>query len=174
MTLPSYAGLVRNVPDFPIPGIQFKDITTLLQDGPALRAVISDLAAPFDGAQIDTVVGVESRGFIFAAPVAVQLGAGFVPIRKPGKLPAPTASIAYSLEYGANELHMHRDAIRPGARVLLVDDLLATGGTVGAAAQLIEQLGGTVVALAFVIELRFLAGRSALPPYPIHALIEYD
>ncbi len=168
-----YAGLIRNVPNFPIPDVQFKDITTLLQDGPAFRALIDDLARPYVDARIDVVVGVESRGFLFAAPVAYTLGAGLVLIRKPGKLPAQTVQIEYSLEYGTNTLQMHHDAIRPGARVLIVDDVLATGGTVAAAAQLVQQVGGEIVALVFPIELTFLDGRAKVDSYPVFSLVQY-
>ena len=170
---PAYAGLIRNIPDFPIPGVQFKDITPLLADGPAFRAVIDELAARYADQRIDIVAGVEARGYIFAAPLAYRLGAGLVPIRKPGKLPAETVEIEYSLEYGTNRLQMHRDAFKPGVRVLLVDDLLATGGTIAAAAQLVESLGGHVVELAFVIELTFLQGRDRTGAYPVFSLIQF-
>lgn len=169
----NYEALIRNVPDFPIPGVQFKDITTLLRDGPAFKQVIEGLVTQYRGQPIDIVAGVESRGFIFSAPVAYELGAGLAPIRKPGKLPAETIEVAYALEYGTNTLQMHADAFEPGARVLIVDDLLATGGTVGAAAQLVEKLGGEVVGLAFVIELLFLNGRERLGQYPIFSLVQY-
>lgn len=169
----AYTTLIRNVPDFPIPGIQFKDITTLLRDGSAFQAVIDDFIAVFRDQQIDVVAGIESRGFIFAAPLALALGAGMVPIRKPGKLPYRTVQVAYSLEYGTNILQMHEDAFEPGARVLVVDDLLATGGTTAAAVQLIEQIGGVVVAAAFVIELAFLNGRSRLGNTPVFSLVQY-
>jgi adenine phosphoribosyltransferase len=165
--------LIRNVPDFPIPGVQFKDITTLLRDGPAFRRVIDLIADQYRDQRIDIVAGVESRGFIFSAPVAYQLGAGLAPIRKPGKLPAETIEVHYELEYGTNTLQMHADAFDRGARVLIVDDLLATGGTIAAAADLVERLGGEVVALAFVIELSFLNGRARLGDYPIFSLIQY-
>jgi adenine phosphoribosyltransferase len=167
------ASLVRNVPDFPLPGIQFKDITTLIANGPAFAEVIRQMAERYTGQQIDAVAGVESRGFIFSAPIALQLGVGLIPIRKPGKLPADTYQIEYALEYGTNKLEIHRDALTPGARVLIVDDLLATGGTIGAACALIEQAGGNVVELAFVIELAFLNGRDRLASYPIYSLIQY-
>lgn len=167
------AGLVRNIPDFPLPGIQFKDITTLLADGEAFRQVISSLAARYRDRGVEAVAGIESRGFIFSAPIAVELGVGLVPIRKPGKLPAETFQIEYDLEYGTNKLEIHRDAFAPGAKVLVVDDLLATGGTIAAATQLIEQVGGSVLELAFVIELTFLNGRQRLEPYPIYSLIQY-
>jgi adenine phosphoribosyltransferase len=165
--------LIRNVPDFPLPGITFKDITTLIGNGPAFNKVINDLTDHYRGRGITAVAGVESRGFIFSAPIALQLGVGLVPIRKPGKLPADTYQIEYSLEYGTNKLEIHRDAFEPGAQVLLVDDLLATGGTVAAATKLIEQVGGTIVELAFVIELAFLKGREKLAPYQVFSLIQY-
>lgn len=167
------AGLVRNVPDFPLPGIQFKDITTLIGNGPAFAQVINALVDRYRGQAIDAVAGVESRGFIFSAPIALQLGVGLVPIRKPGKLPADTFQIEYALEYGTNKLEIHRDAFTAGQRVLLIDDLLATGGTIAAATKLIEQAGGSVVELAFVIELAFLNGRERLAPYPVFSLIQY-
>lgn len=173
MTAPDFAALIRNVPDFPQPGVQFKDITTLLQDGAAFRAVIDQLVTHYGEQQIDVVAGVESRGFIFSAPVAYRLGAGLVPIRKPGKLPAPTVEVSYTLEYGSNTLQMHTDAIPPGARVLLVDDLLATGGTIVAAIDLVQRVGGQIVGLAFVIELTFLEGRRLLGDYPIFSLVQY-
>lgn len=169
----NFEALIRNIPDFPLPGIQFKDITTLLRNGPAFKEVIDALVAPFRDQQIDIVAGVESRGFIFAAPVAYQLGAGLVPIRKPGKLPAETVEISYALEYGTNTLQIHADAFPNGARVLLVDDLLATGGTIGAAANLVQRVGGEVVALAFVIELGFLNGRAQLGDHSVFSLIQY-
>lgn len=169
----NFEALIRNVPDFPLPGVQFKDITTLLRDGAGFKAVIDGLVEQYRDQQIDIVAGVESRGFIFSAPVAYQLGAGLVPIRKPGKLPAETIEVAYSLEYGTNTLQVHADAFEPGARVLLIDDLLATGGTIAAAAQLVRQLGGEVVGLGFVIELLFLNGRDQLGEYPIFSLVQY-
>jgi adenine phosphoribosyltransferase len=167
------ADLVRNIPDFPLPGIAFKDITTLIGNGPAFSQVINTLAERYRGHGITAVAGVESRGFIFSAPIALALGVGLVPIRKPGKLPAETYQIEYSLEYGTNKLEIHRDAFEHGAQVLVVDDLLATGGTIAAASKLIEQAGGTVIELAFVIELTFLSGREKLAPYPIYSLIQY-
>jgi adenine phosphoribosyltransferase len=165
--------LVRTIPDFPLPGIQFKDITTLLGNGPAFKQVIKSLADRYRDRGIEAVAGVESRGFIFSAPLAYELGAGLVPIRKPGKLPAETYQIEYELEYGTNKLEIHRDAFKPGARVLLIDDLLATGGTIAAASHLIEQVGGVVAELAFLIELNFLHGRDRLKKYPIFSLIQY-
>jgi adenine phosphoribosyltransferase len=167
------AALIRNVPDFPLPGIQFKDITTLLRDGAAFHSVIDQLAQRYEGRGIDVIVGIESRGFIFSAPLAYRLGAGLVPIRKPGKLPADTFQVEYQLEYGSNVLEIHQDALAPGARVVIVDDLLATGGTVAAAAQLVEKIGGVVEEVAFVIELGFLNGRQRLTRYPIFSLVTY-
>ncbi len=173
MTNIDLAALVRNVPDFPLPGIQFKDITTLIGNGPAFAQVIAAMTDRYRGGGIDAVVGVESRGFIFSAPIALELGVGLVPIRKPGKLPAETYQVEYELEYGSNKLEIHRDAFAPGARVLVVDDLLATGGTIGAACKLIAQAGANVVELAFVIELAFLGGRAKLAPHPIFSLLTY-
>ena len=173
MTDLDLASLVRNIPDFPLPGIQFKDITTLIGHGPAFSKVIDTLATRYQHTPIDAVVGVESRGFIFSAPLALRLGVGLVPVRKPGKLPAETYQVEYELEYGANKLEIHRDALKPGSRVVLVDDLLATGGTVSAASRLIERAGGQVVELAFVIELTFLGGREKLTGYPVYSLIQY-
>src|SRR6266496_5334746 len=152
--------LIREVPDFPKPGINFYDITTLLKDPDGLRLTVEALAAQFEGVKVDTVVGVEARGFIFAPALAYHLGAGFVPVRKPRKLPAECASISYDLEYGQDTLEIHRDAIGEGHRVLIADDLLATGGTARAVVDLVERLGGTVVGLAFVVELTFLQGRA--------------
>lgn len=170
MGLDSY---IRDVPDFPIEGILFKDITPLLQDPKAFREAIDTLAAHYEGEQIDVVVAIESRGFILGAPLAYRLGTGFVPIRKPGKLPSEVVSIEYSLEYGTNTLEMHRDAIKPGQRVLIVDDLLATGGSAKAAIHLVEQLGGQVVGVAFLIELEFLKGMEQLAGYPVFSAIKF-
>lgn len=164
---------IRNVPDFPIPGIQFKDITTLLRDGLALKQVIELLAARYQGGKIDAVVGIESRGFIFSAPLAYKLGVGLVPVRKPGKLPASTYQIEYALEYGTNTLEIHKDSFTPGARVVVVDDLLATGGTVAAACELVELAGGVVEEVAFVIELAFLGGREKLGGRSAFSLVRY-
>ncbi len=172
-TVPPFAELIRNIPDFPLPGVQFKDITPLLGDASAFKAVIDAFVDRYAGQRVDVVAGIESRGFIFSAPVAYRLGAGLVPIRKPGKLPAETVAAEYSLEYGTNTLQIHRDAFDRGARVLLVDDLLATGGTIAAAAELVRELGGTIVELAFVIELSFLSGRDRLAGYPVFSLIQY-
>lgn len=165
---------IREVPDYPKPGILFYDITTLLKDANGLRQVIDELANLYAGQQIDKVVGIESRGFIFAPSLAMRLNAGFVPIRKPGKLPAPTISESYALEYGTDTIEIHQDAIAPGERVLIVDDLIATGGTAVAAANLIQKLGGTVAGLGFIVELTFLNGRQKLAGHDVRALITYD
>ncbi len=165
---------IRDIKDFPTEGILFKDITTLLKDGPAFRHVIDVLGRRYEKERVDIVVAVESRGFIFGGALAHELRAGFVPVRKLGKLPGKTIEVEYELEYGRDALAVHEDAIKPGQRVLAVDDLLATGGTMVAALQLIEQLGGHVVGVAFLIELAFLHGRDKLRTYPIHSLIVYD
>jgi adenine phosphoribosyltransferase len=167
------ASSIRNIPDWPKPGIQFKDITTLLADPRGLRACVEGLAAPFHGAGIDMVLGTEARGFLFAPAVAVALGAGCVLARKPGKLPWKTIRQEYQLEYGTDALEVHQDAIRPGQNVLLVDDLLATGGTILAATELVRRLGGEVAGYSFVVELGFLPGRSRLAPHPVNALVTY-
>lgn len=166
------AGLVRDIQDFPKEGIVFKDITTLLKVPGAFKQTIDDFTKAFRDERIEVVVGMESRGFIFAAPLAYNLGAGLVPVRKLGKLPHDTLSIEYALEYGTNTLEVHRDAIEPGQRVLIVDDLLATGGTVAATIELIRRLKGEVVAAAFLIELPFLEGRKALPGVEVVSLIQ--
>ncbi len=168
------AATIRGVPDFPIKGILFYDITTLLKDPAALKASIDQLTDHYHEAKVDKVVGIESRGFIFGLPLAYQLGAGFVPVRKPGKLPAATLSESYSLEYGTNTLEIHVDAIEKNQRVLVVDDLLATGGTAKATCNLVEKLGGEVIGLAFAIELNFLKGREKLKGYDVFSLIRYD
>jgi len=165
---------IRDIKDFPTEGILFKDITTLLKDGPAWRYAVDSLASHYQKDKVDVVVGVESRGFIFGGAIAHQLQAGFVPVRKVGKLPGKTIEVEYELEYGRDALAMHEDAITPGQRVLAVDDLLATGGTMAATLRLIEQLGGRVVGVAFMIELAFLHGREKLKNYPLHSLIAYD
>jgi adenine phosphoribosyltransferase len=165
---------IRDIKDFPTEGILFKDITTLLKDGPAWRFAVDSLASRYQADRVDVVVGVESRGFIFGGAIAHQLRAGFVPVRKIGKLPGKTIEVEYELEYGRDALAMHEDAIAPGQRVLAVDDLLATGGTMRATLRLIEQLGGRVVGVAFMIELAFLGGREKLKTYPLHSLIVYD
>lgn len=165
--------LVRAVPDFPEPGIVFRDITPLLRDAEALARTVELLAALHAGARVDLVAGIESRGFLFGAPLAVALGAGFVPIRKLGKLPGRTISRSYSLEYGSNHLEIHADAVRAGERVLLVDDVLATGGTARASAELVRELGGELVACSFLIELEALRGRDALPDVETFSLLTY-
>ena len=165
---------IRNIPDFPKKGIQFKDITTLLKDAPAFHYVVDALARRYRGDRVDVVIGIESRGFIFGGALAHQLNAGFVPVRKLGKLPGKTIEVEYELEYGRDALAIHEDAIRAGQRVLAVDDLLATGGTMAATLRLIQQLGGHVVGVAFMIELGFLHGRDKLKSYPLHSLIVYD
>ncbi len=168
------ASYIRDVPDFPKKGILFKDITTLLKDRDAFRAAIDQLTAAFRADDVDVVVGMESRGFIFGAPLAYNLGAGFVPVRKLGKLPAETLRVEYALEYGTNTLEIHKDAIQPGQRVLIVDDLLATGGTVAATIELVRRLGGVVVGLGFLVELLFLNGRRYLgDDYRVVTLIQY-
>ena len=164
---------IRQVPDFPKPGINFYDITTLLRDPVGFGAVIEQLAAPFERAGIDLVVGIESRGFILGAPVATRLGAGFVPIRKPGKLPAKTLRESFSLEYGSDAIEIHLDAVTPGQTVLIVDDVLATGGTARAAASLVKQVGGTLHALSFLIELDFLHGREKLAGEQVVSILHY-
>jgi adenine phosphoribosyltransferase len=164
---------IRDVPDFPKKGIVFKDITPLLQDAAALRAAVEDLAAPFRGRGVGKVIGIESRGYIFAPAIAVRLDAGFVPLRKPGKLPWETAAEDYALEYGSDRLEIHVDAVRRGEKVLIVDDLLATGGTAAAARRLVERLGGDVVGAGFLVELGFLEGRSRLPGLDVESLIRY-
>ena len=166
--------LIREVPDFPKPGINFYDITTLLQDAEGLKNTIEALHGFVADEKVDTVIGVESRGFIFATPLAIKLNAGFVPVRKPKKLPAEKVSISYDLEYGQDTLEMHRDAVGEGHRVLIVDDLLATGGTARAVVDLVEGLGGVIVGLLFVIELDFLNGRSKFDGYDVQSLIRYE
>lgn len=165
--------LIRHVPDFPKPGVLFYDITTLLQDPEGLRLAIDSLSLPFRDQKIDLVVGVESRGFIFGAAVADRIGAGFSPVRKPGKLPASTVKASYDLEYGSDSLEIHADAVKPGQRVLILDDLLATGGTARATTDLVKGLGGTVAALAFLIELVALGGRAKLPGERLHTVLKY-
>jgi adenine phosphoribosyltransferase len=165
--------LIRAIPDFPKDGILFRDITTLLQDSAGLNHTIDRLAERYVDQSVDYVAGIESRGFIFGTPLACRLSAGFVPIRKPGKLPAATHFLEYELEYGTDRLEIHQDAFKPGSRVLIVDDLLATGGTAAAAAQLVEKAGSELIGFAFIIELSDLGGRGKLPDLPIHTLIEY-
>jgi adenine phosphoribosyltransferase len=167
------ASRIRDIPDFPVEGILFRDITTLLQDADSFRAAIDQLHHEVVGLQADLVVGMESRGFIFAAPLAYLLGVGFAPVRKLGKLPSDTISVEYELEYGTNTLEMHQDAITPNQRVLIVDDLLATGGTVEATVDLVRRLGGKVVAAAFLVELKALGGRARLDGYPVISVVTY-
>jgi len=164
---------IRNIPDFPKPGILFYDITTLLREPEGFGAVIASLAAPFKDQAVDLVVGIESRGFILGGAVAVALGAGFVPVRKPGKLPGKAVKESYALEYGTDALEIHADAVVPGQRVLIVDDVIATGGTAKATASLVRALGGTVHALAFLVELEFLKGREKLAGETIQTVIRY-
>jgi adenine phosphoribosyltransferase len=164
---------IRHVPDFPKAGILFYDITTLLQDPAGFRAAVDSLAIPFSEQRIDLVVGIESRGFIFGAAVADRLGAGFAPVRKPGKLPFTCVRQSYALEYGTDTLEMHKDAVKPGQRVLIVDDLLATGGTARATSDLVRKVGGRVHALAFLIELVGLNGRDQLAGEQVHASLQY-
>jgi len=168
------ARLIRSIPDFPIPGILFRDITTLIRDGEAFQETIDTMVEHYIDTDIDAIVGIEARGWIFGAPLAYELGAGFVPVRKPSKLPAEKISVSYSLEYGANTLDMHKDALTPGTKVLIVDDLLATGGSAKAACQLVEKLGGVVVGLAFLIELVDLRGRDKLKGYDIYTLVQFE
>lgn len=165
--------LIREVPDFPKPGINFYDITTLLQNPTGLKRTLDALRDRYKGSQIDTVVGIEARGFFFAPAVAYALGAGFVPVRKPGKLPYKTRQMEYALEYGTDKLEIHEDAIVPGQRVLIVDDVLATGGTAKAVADLVTQSGGMLQGLSFVIELDFLAGRNKLDGADVFSLLHY-
>lgn len=165
--------LIRDVPDFPRPGIVFKDITPLLADPAGLSLAVEYLTQPFRKMTVDIVVGAESRGFIFGTAVARNLSAGFVPIRKPGRLPGRTQSADYDLEYGTEQLHIHTDAIKPGDQVLMVDDLLATGGTMEACCRLVRSLGGTIVGSAFLIELAALNGRQKLQNLPVHSILVY-
>ncbi len=169
----SLAEKIRDIPDFPEVGILFRDITTLLKDATSFRQSIDDLARRFEGERIDKVVAAESRGFIFGAPLAYLLGAGFVPARKLGRLPADTIRAEYNLEYGTNTVEMHTDAISPGERVLVVDDLLATGGTITATIDLVQRLGGEIVGLAFLVELEYTGGRQLLNGYRIETLVTY-
>ena len=168
------ASHIRDVPDFPKPGILFKDITPLLADPAALDEAVRQLAEPFEGQGVTKVVGIESRGFIFGSAIARHLKAGFVPIRKPGKLPHKTVRKEYSLEYGTDAIEMHADAVGPGDKVLMVDDLLATGGTMEAACELVSELGAEIVGVAFLIELSFLKGRSKLSGRKVHVLIAVE
>ena len=167
---------IRTIPHFPKPGIMFRDITTLLQDSAGLRDVVTEFVKRYKSVRIDLVAGIEARGFILGGILAHQLGVGFVPLRKKGKLPAPTASVTYDLEYGQDTIEIHVDAITPGARVLLIDDLLATGGTAGAAARLIEKLGGVVVECGFIVDLPDLGGRQKLEAagHKVFTLVEFQ
>lgn len=166
--------LIREIPDYPKPGILFYDLTTLLKDKQGFRTLIGKLCEHYSGEKIDLVAGIEARGFIFAPALAYALGAGFVPVRKPKKLPSKTASVSYALEYGTDSLEVHVDAVSPGQIVLLSDDLLATGGTAAAAVKLIQQLGGKVAGAAFAVELTFLKGRSKLSGIDVFSLLQYD
>lgn len=166
--------LIREIPDYPKPGILFYDVTTLLKDKKGFHTVIDELCEHYDGHQIDIVTGVEARGFIFGPALAYRLGAGFVPVRKPKKLPSKTVSVSYALEYGTDTLEMHEDAVQPGERVLVCDDLLATGGTASATVELVRKLRGKVEGAAFAVELTFLNGRKKLPGLDVFSLIQYD
>lgn len=170
----TFRALVRDIPDFPQPGVLFRDITPLLADGPAFAAVVERLAEHFEDRGVDKVVGIEARGFVIAAPVAVRLGAGFVPVRKVGKLPWSVEAQEYDLEYGTDRLEIHRDAITPGERVVVVDDVIATGGTAAATVRLVEALGGAVLGLGFVIELAFLSGSDRLDGRDHVSLLTYE
>lgn len=165
---------IRNVPDFPKKGIGFKDITTLLKNGPIFKKTVDAIAAHFENEKVDVVVGIESRGFIFSSIIAYNWGISMVPARKPDKLPAETVKEEYALEYGTDAVEIHKDAIQPGQNVLIIDDLLATGGTMAATARLVEKLGGNVVGIGFLIELDFLNGRDKLKQYRVHSLVHYD
>lgn len=165
---------IRNIPDFPKKGILFRDVTTLIQNREAFKKSVDLLAKKYKGKGFDKVVGVEARGFIFGAAVAHKIGAGFVPVRKKGKLPFKTISASYELEYGTDTLEMHQDAIRPGEKILIIDDLLATGGTVKAVTDLVKQLGGKIGAIAFVIELVDLKGKEKLKDYPVFSLVKFE
>ena len=172
-SIESIANRIRDVPDFPKKGIVFKDITPVLSDINTLRTSVKEMAAPFVDLEIDVVVGIESRGFIFGAPIADILNCSFVPVRKPGKLPWKTNSVSYELEYGTDTLEMHEDAIQTDQNVLIVDDLLATGGTAEATCKLIEETGGNIKGLTVLIELKFLNAREKLNPYNVHSLVQY-
>jgi adenine phosphoribosyltransferase len=166
--------MIREIPDYPKPGILFYDLTTLLQDGKGFHSLVDRLCDHYNGQHVDIVTGIEARGFIFAPALAYRLNAGFVPIRKPKKLPWKTSSVSYQLEYGTDSLEIHTDAVKPGQRVLICDDLLATGGTAAAAVQLVRQLGGEVAGAAFAVELNFLKGRDRLPGVDVFSLLKYD
>lgn len=173
-TSDSLKQLIREIPDFPKKGILFYDITTLLKDKSGFASLVDQLADHYAPKHVDVVLGIEARGFIFGPALAYKLGTGFVPVRKPGKLPAETVQFSYDLEYGSNTIEIHKDAIQPGQKVVIVDDLLATGGTAEAAAKLVKQLGGEVAGLAFVVELDFLNGRDKLAGYDVMSLLHYD
>ncbi|HZR15325.1 MAG TPA: adenine phosphoribosyltransferase [Acidimicrobiia bacterium] len=172
--VPYLKELIRDIPDWPSPGVVFKDITPLLADARAFAFVVDNLAEPFDGEGVAKVIGVEARGFVLAAPLARRFDAGFVPVRKPGKLPWEIEREEYELEYGSNLLEIHRDAVAPGERVVVCDDVLATGGTAEATVRLVERLGGEVVGLTFLLELGFLGGRSKLEGYELHTMLTYE
>lgn len=165
---------IRDIPDYPKPGILFRDISPLLANPEAMKAAVAAMAAPFKGVKIDMIAAAEARGFIFAAPLAIELGAGFVPIRKPGKLPFDLHSFAYDLEYGTDELQIHIDGVKPGQRVLIVDDLLATGGTMEACCRLLERCEAQIVGCSFLIHLVPLGGEDRLRPYPVKSVLTYD
>jgi adenine phosphoribosyltransferase len=169
-----FASLIRTIPDFPKPGILFRDVTTLIKDGCAFREAVDELMARFAGREIDKIAAIEARGWIFAAPMAYKLKAGFVPIRKPGKLPGSMERCEYELEYGSGCLEVHTDAVQPGDKVLLVDDLLATGGTARASLDLIERLGGKVVGVGFLVELVDLKGREQLAGYDVQSIVTFE
>jgi adenine phosphoribosyltransferase len=166
--------LIREIPDYPKPGILFYDLTTLLQDPRGFHSLVDKLCEHYNGKKVDIVAGIEARGFIFAPALAYRLGAGFVPVRKPRKLPSKTVSVTYQLEYGSDQLEIHQDAVKPGQRVLLCDDLLATGGTASAAIELVRKLGGEVAGAAFAVELSFLNGRAKIPGVDVFSLLKYD
>jgi adenine phosphoribosyltransferase len=168
-----FKSIIREIPDFPKPGILFYDLTTLMKHPKGFQCAIDQLAARYQNELIDAVVGIEARGFIFASSLAYKLGAGFVPVRKPGKLPAEKVQVNYDLEYGSDSLEMHKDAIQPGQRILIADDLMATGGTAAAVARLVKNMGGTLVGIAFLVELEFLKGREKVPGIDIFSLIKY-
>jgi adenine phosphoribosyltransferase len=173
-TMEDLKKLIREIPDYPKPGILFYDLTTLLKDAAGFRSLVDRLCEHYNGNKVDIVAGIEARGFIFAPALAYRLGAGFVPVRKPKKLPSKTVSVTYQLEYGTDQLEIHEDAVRRGQRVLICDDLLATGGTASAAVKLVRQLEGDVVGAAFAVELNFLNGRGKLPGVDVFSLLKYD
>ncbi len=168
-----FAAHIRNIPDFPVKGIQFKDITTLLKNGDVFAQTVDYMYDPYRNEDIDKIVAIEARGFIFGAALAYKLNVGFVPVRKPGKLPADTLTEEYELEYGKNSIEIHKDAIRKGEKVLLIDDLLATGGTAAACCRLVEKLGGKIIGISFLVELTGLNGRKLLKKYKIHSLVTF-